>query len=52
MPTFIATGVLTPGAPGRTVRVCESFDFRWLIEDMFANVQLSDRGDAQGPRAG
>ncbi len=29
--------------PGRTVRVADSVDVRWLLEDMFAKVRAFDR---------
>ena len=45
-PTFTAGGALAPGTPGRTVRVCEAFDTRWLIEDMFAKLRSAGRHDA------
>ncbi len=40
-PRFTAVGALAPDAPAtdsRLIRVCESFDTRWLIEDMFAKI--------------
>ncbi|QTE27894.1 nucleoside hydrolase [Pengzhenrongella sicca] len=41
-PRFTATGELAAGDPGRTVRVCESFDTRWLLEDMFAKLRSAE----------
>ena len=36
-PTFLGTGIRDLGSDvaNRTVRVCESLDTRWLLEDMF-----------------
>ena len=45
-PRFTAAGTLAPGDPGRTVRVCEAFDTRWLVEDMFAKLRSAGRHDA------
>ena len=42
-PRFTAAGTLAAGDPGRTVRVCEAFDTRWLIEDMFAKLRSAGR---------
>jgi len=42
-PRFTAAGTLAPGDEGRTVRVCEAFDTRWLIEDMFAKLRAAGR---------
>jgi len=50
-PRFTAAGTLAPGDPGRTVRVCEAFDTRWLVEDMFAKLRSAGRHDA-GRRGG
>lgn len=39
-PRFSPAGEVLPGAPGdRPIRVCEAFDVRWLIEDMFAKLR-------------
>lgn len=38
-PTFTRDGGLAPGPEGRTVRVCEAFDTRWLIEDLVAKLR-------------
>lgn len=38
-PRFSAGGDLVPGRSDRLIRVCEAFDTRWLIEDMFAKLQ-------------
>lgn len=38
-PRFAADGSLTPGAEGREVTVCETFDMRYLFEDMFAKIR-------------
>ena len=45
-PRFTSAGDLAPGTPGRTVRVCEAFDTRWLVEDMFAKVRAAGRRTA------
>ena len=37
-PRFSLAGDLLPGEGGREIRVCEAFDTRWLIEDMFAKI--------------
>ncbi|WP_420114307.1 nucleoside hydrolase [Pseudactinotalea sp.] len=38
-PRFADDGSLAPGAPGRTVEVVETFDMRYLFEDMFAKIR-------------
>lgn len=38
-PRFSDTGDLLPGRADKLIRVCEAFDTRWLIEDMFAKLQ-------------
>jgi inosine-uridine nucleoside N-ribohydrolase len=38
-PRFSDLGDLTPGRVDRFIRVCEAFDTRWLIEDMFAKLR-------------
>lgn len=37
-PRFSTSGDLEPGAGPHTIRVCEAFDTRWLIEDLFAKL--------------
>jgi inosine-uridine nucleoside N-ribohydrolase len=36
--------------PGRTVRVADCVDVRWLLEDMFAKIKLHARGGGHGPK--
>jgi inosine-uridine nucleoside N-ribohydrolase len=36
--------------PGRTVRVADSVDVRWLLEDMFAKIKSHARGGGRGPK--
>ena len=43
-PRFSATGDLLPSEGGREIRVCEAFDTRWLIEDLFAKLQQYGAG--------
>lgn len=38
-PRFADDGSLLEGAPGRTVDVVETFDVRYLLEDMFAKIR-------------
>ncbi|MFL0565958.1 nucleoside hydrolase [Microbacterium sp. 179-I 1D1 NHS] len=39
-PSFARDGEMLAGdADGRAIRVCESFDVRWLMEDMFAKLR-------------
>lgn len=38
-PEFTPEGGLAPGPGGRTVRVCEAFDTRWLLEDLVAKLR-------------
>lgn len=38
-PTFGPDGAPLPGEAGRTVRVCEGFDTRWLVEDLMARLR-------------
>jgi hypothetical protein len=38
-PRFSDGGDLTPGRFDRSIRVCEAFDTRWLIEDLFAKLR-------------
>lgn len=42
-PTFTAGGDMIPGSGPDSIRVCESFDVRWLIEDLFAKVRSAGR---------
>jgi len=45
-PRFTATGELDgTHDPTRRIRVCEAFDTRWLIEDMFAKLRALRRTD-------
>lgn len=41
-PRFADDGSLSEGIPGRTVVVVESFDTRYLFEDMFAKIRAFD----------
>lgn len=38
-PSFTEVGGMLAGSGETSLRVCESFDTRWLIEDMFAKVR-------------
>lgn len=38
-PRFSLDGWMTEGRPDATIRVCESMDIRWLLEDMFAKLR-------------
>ncbi|SMH42662.1 Inosine-uridine nucleoside N-ribohydrolase [Rathayibacter oskolensis] len=37
-PRFSSNGDLEPGVGPHSIRVCEAFDTRWLIEDLFAKL--------------
>ncbi|PPH05738.1 nucleoside hydrolase [Rathayibacter sp. AY1F6] len=46
-PRFSADGELLPDSGPYTIRVCEAFDTRWLIEDLFAKlVEFGERAGA------
>ena len=48
-PRFSDGGDLSPSLVDHSIRVCDAFDTRWLIEDMFAKLcEFGDRG-AQAP---
>ncbi|MET1006376.1 MAG: nucleoside hydrolase [Propionibacteriaceae bacterium] len=51
-PRFGAEGHYLPGS-GHPIRVCESVDVRFLLEDMFAKIRRFARaaGDPTGPRS-
>lgn len=49
-PRFSASGDLEPEVGPHTIRVCEAFDVRWLIEDLFAKLVEFGRAHPGGPR--